>query len=332
MSQILGHRRILIVAIVAAALLAAAAVDRLVVAGSSGPSNGPAAGITLSPDSGSSGSSSTSSAHTGTFAPASTGAAAGAAEPAGAAASSSALLSDLAASEHRFLVRTGSMSLLVARGDVPQAAARVVAFTTGYGGYVLDSQVSAASGRSNAYATVTVRVPANAYDAAIARFGTLGYVQDVQTSATDVTQQSVDLSARLAQARSVDRRLLGFLARATDVTQALAVQTRIEATQVKVEELSGELKALREQVTYGTLAVSIGERSRPGGHAHRHGFPAALSTSWHDLVGGFEAIVIGLGAVIPYAVLLGIVALAAWYGARVATRLRHRPGAEREAS
>jgi hypothetical protein len=78
-------------------------------------------------------------------------------------------------------------------------------------------------------------------------------------------------------------------------------------------------------VTYGTLAVSIGERPQHGKQTHRRGFLGALSRSWHDLAGGFETIVVGLGAVIPYAVLLGIVALAAWYGARVTTRLRRRP-------
>jgi hypothetical protein len=51
-----------------------------------------------------------------------------------------------------------------------------------------------------------------------------------------------------------------------------------------------------------------------------------------DLLGGFEAIVVGLGAVIPYAVLLAVVALAARYGARAATRVHRRPRAEREAS
>jgi len=338
MPQILGHRRILIVAVVAAALLAAAAVDRVVVAGSHGSSAGGSSstGVAALPGDSSSGS---GTAQSGAVrSPANTtfdgtaGGTAAAAEPAAAATSSPALLSDLAASAHRYLVRTGSMSLIVPRSDVPQAAARVVALTTGDGGYVLDSQVSAASGQSAAYATVTVRVPASSYDTAIDQFGRLGRVQDVQTSATDVTQQSVDLTARLAQARSVERRLLGFLSQATNVTQALAVQDRIDATQVKVEELTGELKALREQITYGTLAVSIAERPHHGKQAHRHGFLAALSTSWHDLVGGFATIVVGLGAVIPYALLLAVIALAAWYGARVTTRLRHRPRAEHEAS
>ena len=160
----------------------------------------------------------------------------------------------------RFLVRTGEMTVTVARGKLPEAAARIVGLTTGYGGYVLTSQISTPDSSAAPYADITVRVPANVYDAAIQRFGALGRVQGVQTSATDVTGQYVDLHARLDQARRVDQRLLGFLARTTTVTEALAVQARIDATELKVEQLAGQLKALREQVTYGTLTVSVTER------------------------------------------------------------------------
>ncbi len=224
----------------------------------------------------------------------------------------------------RFLVRTGEMSLTVAKGGVPEAAARVIGLTTGYGGYVLTSQVSTTDGSSPPFADITVRVPATAYDAAIQRFGELGRVQGVQTSANDVTGQYVDLNARLTEARRIDQRLLGFLAQTRNVTEALAVQARIDAAELRVEELTGQLKALRQQVTYGTLTVSVTERTTHHAVAHRGGFLGALSASWRHLVGGFEAIVVALGAVIPFAVLLAALVVAAWYGARAAGRLRQR--------
>jgi hypothetical protein len=224
----------------------------------------------------------------------------------------------------RFLVRTGEMSMTVAPGKVPEAAARIVGLTSGYGGYVLTSQVSTTDSTAAPFADITVRVPASAYDAAIQRFGALGRVQGVQTNAADVTGQYVDLRARLAQARRVDQRLLGFLARTNTVTEALAVQARIDATELKVEQLAGQLKALHEQVSYGTMTVSVTERGAHHVTSHPHGFVAALAASWRHIVGGFEAIVIGLGAILPFAVLLAALAVAAWYAARTAGRLRRR--------
>ena len=318
MSRLLHHRRLLIAGATAAALLlSAAAVARLSSTRTTGSSSsGASSGASLT-------------------APVPGGPALGKSvslgdEVAGGAAlatpaPTTGIASDVSPLDaRRFLVRTGEMSLTVARGGVPEAAARVVGLTTGYGGYVLTSQVSSSDSSSPPFADITVRVPAAVYDVAIQRFGELGRVQGVQTSADDVTGQYVDLSARLAQVRSIDRRLLGFLSQARSVTEALAVQARIDATEIKVEELTGQLKALREQVTYGTLTVSITQRAAHHATAHRGGFLGALSTSWRHLVGGFEAIVVGLGAIIPFAVLLAALLAVAWYGTRAAGRLRQR--------
>jgi hypothetical protein len=326
MSRILRHRRLVIAGATAAALLvSAAAVALLSSTRSSGSSSSGSSIAALPPGGAVQGKSptlgDTSSNGVAYGQPGVEGAGVAAATPT----PSSQIASDVSPLDaQRFLVRTGEMSLTVGKGGVPQAAARVVGLTTGYGGYVLTSQVSTTDSSSPPFADITVRVPASMYDVAIQRFGALGRVQAVKTNADDVTGQYVDLRARLAQARRIDQRLLGFLARARTVTEALAVQTRIDATELKVEQLTGQLKALREQVTYGTLAVSITERTAHHAATHRGGFLGALSASWRHLVAGFEAIVVGLGAVIPYAVLLAALAGAAWFGARAAVRLRQR--------
>ena len=328
MSRIMDHRRLVIVGAAAALLLVSAA----------------AVAVLASRGSSSSGSSSGSAATSGLLQPGSdtlgktgpslggstnsvTGEVGVAHSVAGVATAAPApqIASDVSPLDpQRFLVRTGEMSMTVAPGKVPEAAARIVGLTSGYGGYVLTSQVSTTDSTAAPFADLTVRVPASAYDAAIQRFGALGRVQGVQTNAADVTGQYVDLRARLAQARRVDQRLLGFLARTNTVTEALAVQARIDATELKVEQLAGQVKALHEQVSYGTLTVSVTERGAHHVTSHRHGFVAALAASWRHIVAGFEAIVIGLGAILPFAVLLAALAVAAWYAARTAGRLRRR--------
>lgn len=330
MSPIMDHRRLTIVGVAAAVLLVGAAGVTVLVSRDSGSSGSPGSSSTaVMPGPGSDtvgktgpglgGSSSGSYANSGTG---ETGVSHGVASVATAAPAPQ-IASDVSPLDpQRFLVRTGEMSLTVARGGVPEAAARIVGLTSGYGGYVLTSQVSTTDSSSPPFADVTVRVPASAYDAAIQRFGALGRVQGVQTSAADVTGQYVDLHARLAQARRVDQRLLGFLARTNTVTEALAVQARIDATELTVEQLAGQAKALREQVSYGTLTVSVTERGAHHMTSHHNGFIAALTASWRHIVGGFETIVVGLGAILPFAVLLAVLAVAVWYAARTTGRLR----------
>ena len=196
------------------------------------------------------------------------------------------------ASAH-YLMRTGDMSLLVARGTLLSNVDRIKAMTAAMNGYVMSSSIGTQSGGmtepmplddtaagaaedsagqdastsqtlgSNPYASIVVRVPEQLFDTAIKRFSKLGDVQSASTSSEDVTSQFVDLQARLRHYRAVERRLVGFLQQTTTVNQMLTVQDRIDKVQLTIEELSAQIKSLSETTTYGTLSVYVTEKDRP---------------------------------------------------------------------
>jgi Domain of unknown function (DUF4349) len=253
----------------------------------------------------------------------------------------------------RFLVRTGELDLQLVRGTLDRTVAQVTALTNAFGGYILSSAVgqlpdgstpspvleSNAAGtvqkgvaampsvvRLNGgtpYAWITLRVPANRFDQAISRFEQLGKVQVLTTSAEDVTGQVVDVQARLAHYRAVLTRLLTFLNKATTVGSALAVQDRIDQTQLIVEQLSAELKQLNETVSYSTLSLSLAEK--PVKHAvvhHGTGFGHTISHSGWLIGQGAGAILLGVSAALPFIVLVVVLAMLAYYAARVLRRRR----------
>jgi hypothetical protein len=253
----------------------------------------------------------------------------------------------------RFLIRTGELDLQLARGTLDRTVAQVTTLTSAFGGYILSSAVGQlpggptpypVSGSNTAgtvqkgiaampsvvrldggtpYAWITLRVPAERFDQAIARFEQLGKVQVLTTSAEDVTGQVVDVQARLAHYRAVLTRLLTFLNKATTVGSALAVQDRIDQTQLIVEQLSAELKQLNETVSFSTLSLSLMEK--PVKHAvvhHGTGFGHTISHSGWLIGQGAGAILLGLSAALPFIVLVAILALIAYYGARVLRRRR----------
>jgi len=235
------------------------------------------------------------------------------------------------ASKH-YLVRTGDMTLVVKRGTLFTTVDRITALTTGMGGYVVSSAVGTmpgsvastpqpldaqqsnsgktATARSQAggdpYATITVRVPARDYDHAVRRFSALGDVKQVDSSSDDVTSQYVDLQARLDHYRAVEHRLLSFLSAATNVGQALAVQDRIDNTELTIEELSAQIKELDQTTDYSTLTVSLSENQPPAaGHIGTSGsFTGALTHSLRLLVDGAKVTVVALGAFLPFAALI----------------------------
>jgi hypothetical protein len=239
--------------------------------------------------------------------------------------------STLAYLQAHYLVRSGSLSIEVAKGQVAAAAGRVSAITQGLAGYVVSEQYFS-SGSSptplpepatagaplivlppgGPYAQVTVRVPVDSFETAAAEFGRLGKVDTISTQTEDVTAQYVDLSARLAHYRAVQQRLLTFLARTTSVGQALAVQQRIDATELTVEQLTGELKALRQTVVYGTITVTISERPLTTvAHGTTGSFPSAFLRSLRLIWSGARATFVALGAALPFVVLIALLWLAA---------------------
>jgi hypothetical protein len=254
-----------------------------------------------------------------------------------------------------YLVRTGYLSLLISRGTLLSTVDRVRSMTTGLGGYVMSSAIGSDSSvisgpmepqpldaqtvpplkdgqpqttiGTNPYATLTVRVPERDFDIALKRFATLGDVQSVSTSSEDVTSQFVDLEARLGHFRAVEHRLVRFLDATANVNQMLAVQDRIDEVQLTIEQLSAQLKSLRETTTYGTLSVFLREKGTPQ--------PGAIDSSdtfagtfWHSvkmIVHGARITGLLLTALLPFIVVFAAIGLAAWYVTRRVRRSRRQP-------
>jgi hypothetical protein len=268
----------------------------------------------------------------------------------------SAAVPPASAPSNHYLVRTGDLSLLVARGRLLSTVDRIKATTATLGGYVMSSSLGTQSGigapepmplddaavsssgdvpssgvagtqsiDGDPYASIVVRVPEQLFDTAVKRFSRLGEVQSASTSSEDVTSQYVDLRARLRHFRAVERRLVGFLDETTTVNQMLAVQDRIDEVQLTIEELSAQLKSLRETTTYGTLSVYVSERDgTPATIQSSNTFGGTLSNSIELLGRGIRVTGLVLTALAPFIVVFGVVAAIVWYVVRRVRRSRRR--------
>ncbi len=257
-----------------------------------------------------------------------------------------------------YLIRNGSITLTVKRHELRPAMQRVGAITLGMGGYVLSSFVGSetawyggaepladdASGAATGleydetrssqniggqtdvlqYGTVTVRVPEARFDAAVERFAKLGEVVDLTTSAEDVSAQMVDLRARLRHAKAVEKRLLGFLDQARTIKETLAVQDRIDQTQLRVEQLSAEVARLGEVTSYGTITVSMHEHGvpQPGAIDESDSFWGAFTNSLGLIADGAKASAVALGALLPFLALAAVAGVVAYYARRAILRRR----------
>ncbi len=110
--------------------------------------------------------------------------------------------------------------------------------------------------------TVILRVPAAAYDATVAKVEALGLVSHRELQAADVTEEFVDLEARLKNARAVRERMQELLSRAENVTAALEVEKELKRLGEEIERMEAKLEVLRHRVAYSTITITFERVSR----------------------------------------------------------------------
>jgi Domain of unknown function (DUF4349)/Putative zinc-finger len=126
-------------------------------------------------------------------------------------------------------------------------------------GYIAQMTVNAeeASARS---LNATLKTPDGQLDATMAEIKALGRVLSESRGGEEVTQQSMDLDARLANARHTEERLTDLLQHRTDkLADILAVENQISDTRGQIEQMEAERKNLTNRVEYAKIEVRITE-------------------------------------------------------------------------
>jgi hypothetical protein len=162
-----------------------------------------------------------------------------------------------APTDSALVVKTGSMSLEVAKGSYDRTVDVVSTKAAGLGGYVAAS----ASSRDDGHASgqLTLRVPADRFEAFLSDLRRLGDVVAEDSTGTEVSGQHADLQARLDALRATRDKLGTILAQAGTVDETLAVQDRITGIQTQVEQLEGQLRVLEDQVAMSSVTLDVTE-------------------------------------------------------------------------
>jgi len=153
------------------------------------------------------------------------------------------------------VVYQGSMQLVV--DNVDTAVVTASGIVRGAGGYIGASERS--SDGENPVATITYRIPAEAWEDVLDQLRQLGTkVAGERTTAVEVTGQIVDLEARIRNLRATETALQAILARAERIADVLEVQRELTGVRGEIERLDAQRAALEDQAAYGTLAVTYG--------------------------------------------------------------------------
>jgi len=152
------------------------------------------------------------------------------------------------------IVRTGSLQLDVK--DVKTSLNSARDTIVGMGGYIGASQQS--SDGTSIVATVTYRIPETRWEEALTALRQLGDEVGENTDAAEVTNQIVDLAARIRNLQASETALVRHAAEAAKIADLLEIETRLTDVRGQIEQLTAQQKNLENQAAYGTLAVTFG--------------------------------------------------------------------------
>lgn len=208
----------------------------------------------------------------------------------------------------RKVIRTGKLDLVI--DDYDAAHAKLEALLAAAGGYIDSTQVAHREGAVGA-ATIVVRIPSEAFATLVPKLRTLGEIASESTAAEDITDQYVDLSARLASAKTLEKRLLELASERTgNVENLLAVERELARVRGEIEGYEGRIRQWDGQIAMSTLTLGLTTRApviaarparEPGlGERVSHAFGASV-----DALRAFASgVAIAAIAVLPWLVLL----------------------------
>jgi hypothetical protein len=177
-----------------------------------------------------------------------------------------------------------------------------------------------------ASASLTVRVPAAKLADVQAKVGALGRLISQSSNESDVTQQHIDMAARLTNLRAEEARLRALLSRAGQVSDLLAVERELSRVRGEIESMQGQLTYLEGQAAMATLTISL---DQPGPVVRPSGSGWGLADSVTFGVQAAAALVRGLiVGVIAFSPLIVLGGLAWWLIAWLVRRRRARLAAQ----
>jgi hypothetical protein len=191
----------------------------------------------------------------------------------------------------RKIIRNADLTI---ETDAPtEGQRRIASVVESHGGFVVTSEATQSEGSDSSKPNVTVklvvRVPAAQFQTVLdAIHGMGGKIKQEKTSGQDVTEEYIDLEARLKAKRALEEQFMNIMKQARSIQDALEVQTQLASVRTEIERLEGRRRFLENQASLSTITVTLAPpavliNTNPTGFAHElkvafgEGFDAAAA-------------------------------------------------------
>lgn len=160
----------------------------------------------------------------------------------------------------RKIIRNADITIEV--DSTTDAQQRVTSIAESNGGFVVTSEAKQRANVDPAKRTLdiklVVRIPATRFGSALDQIKQLaGNITQANVSGQDVTEEFIDLEARIRTQKALELQFLEIMKQARKVEDALEVQRQIADVRTDIEKLEGRKRFLENRSSLSTITVNI---------------------------------------------------------------------------
>ena len=225
----------------------------------------------------------------------------------------------------RLIIRNAALSLT--SPDVEKTLGEIRTLAVGQNGLVFQSSTTVRD--EKLYATLTLQVPASAFDETMNQLRRMSGVKVESESSTsqDVTEEYVDLQAQAKNLKASEAELVQLMGKATNVSEVMNVQKELTAVRGEIEQRLGRLNYLEKKSSMSSINISLAPAGIPASkNGSVKGWDAfgVLETAWAGSLKGLQLlykVVVTVGA---WAIWIGPLVGLAWFGYRFVLKKRRK--------
>ena len=183
--------------------------------------------------------------------------------------------------------------------DFAAARTAFLAAVEDTGAWLEHTYVSGCEEDHDRYASYTVRVPAENYRAFLEQAGKGGSVSSLSEDARNITENYIDVQARLTALEAQRDRLNALADKAETTADLLEIENQLTDVQYELESYTAKLRAMDSQVAYSTVEATLNEVAVYSPTASTS-FGQRIADAFSEGGAGFVSFVQGLAIAVVY--------------------------------
>ena len=167
---------------------------------------------------------------------------------------------------------------------------KIVKLTKKHRGYV--SADESQKGYNQVLNRLEIRLPADQFDAFVAEVSDgIEHFDARSIDVKDVTEQFVDLEARLNTKKTLEKRFLELLEKAKSVSEILEIEKEIANLRSEIEVMEGRMRLMKNQIAFSTVHIEFYMQTLEETTGFSWKFVKGFKNGWENLLGFFVGLV-----------------------------------------